>query len=52
MTVCLYHDELKNVLEGPTKQLRTSYEKGALINMALDISLQDFSNGEKACSGC
>ncbi|WP_047418905.1 peptidase M61 [Cellulophaga sp. Hel_I_12] len=39
----------KNVLEEPYKaNYGNVYEKGALINMALDISLRDLSNGEKS----
>ena len=38
----------KNVLEEPYKsQYANVYEKGALINMALDIQLRESSNGEK-----
>ncbi len=38
----------KNVLEEPYKaEYANVYEKGALINMALDISLRELSNGEK-----
>src|SRR5690606_10815271 len=38
----------KNVLEEPYKdQYANVYEKGALINMALDITLRDLSGGEK-----
>ena len=38
----------KNVLEEPYKgQYANVYEKGALINMALDITLRDLSHGEK-----
>ncbi|MCG2461523.1 peptidase M61 [Flavobacteriaceae bacterium F89] len=38
----------KNVLEEPYKdQYPNVYEKGALINMALDITLRDLSQGEK-----
>tara|TARA_R110002051_G_scaffold159536_4_gene230966 strand:- start:2297 stop:4165 length:1869 start_codon:yes stop_codon:yes gene_type:complete len=39
----------KNVLEEPYKaNYGNVYEKGALINMALDISLRELSNGEKS----
>ncbi|WP_394747395.1 M61 family metallopeptidase [Spongiimicrobium salis] len=39
----------KNVLEDPYKDnYNNVYEKGALINMALDITLRDLSNGEKS----
>jgi len=38
----------KNVLEEPYKaEYANVYEKGALINMALDITLRELSNGEK-----
>lgn len=38
----------KNILEEPYKENYANvYEKGALINMALDITLRDLSNGEK-----
>jgi predicted metalloprotease with PDZ domain len=38
----------KNVLEEPYKaEYGNVYEKGALINMALDIGLRELSNGEK-----
>jgi len=38
----------KNVLVEPYKgEYANVYEKGALINMALDISLRELSNGEK-----
>ncbi len=38
----------KNVLEEPYKdEYANVYEKGALINMALDIKLRELSNGEK-----
>lgn len=38
----------KNVLEEPYKEeYNNVYEKGALINMALDITLRELSNGEK-----
>lgn len=38
----------KNVLEEPYKnEYGNVYEKGALINMALDIRLRELSNGEK-----
>ncbi len=38
----------RNVLEEPYKEEYANvYEKGALINMALDISLRELSNGEK-----
>ncbi|MDC0008220.1 peptidase M61 [bacterium] len=49
-----YNDSLsftemsKNVLVEPYKaEYGNVYEKGALINMALDIELRDLSNGEK-----
>ncbi|QCX01256.1 peptidase M61 [Aggregatimonas sangjinii] len=49
-----YNDRLsftemsKNVLEEPYKdEYGNVYEKGALINMALDIRLRELSNGEK-----
>lgn len=39
----------KNILEEPYKENYANvYEKGALINMALDIALRDLSNGEKS----
>ncbi len=38
----------KNVLEEPYKENYANvYEKGALINMAIDIQLREWSNGEK-----
>ena len=38
----------KNILEEPyEKNYANVYEKGALINMALDITLRELSNGEK-----
>lgn len=38
----------KNILEAPYKENYANvYEKGTLINMALDITLRDLSNGEK-----
>ncbi len=38
----------KNILEEPYKENYANvYEKGALINMALDITLRDLSKGEK-----
>ena len=38
----------KNILENPYKDNYANvYEKGALINMALDITLRELSNGEK-----
>lgn len=38
----------KNILEDPYKDNYANvYEKGALINMALDITLRELSNGEK-----
>ena len=38
----------KNVLDEPYKaEYANVYEKGALINMALDITLRELSNGEK-----
>lgn len=38
----------RNVLEDPYKgNYANVYEKGALINMSLDIKLRDLSNGEK-----
>ncbi len=38
----------KNILEEPFKNSYANvYEKGALINMALDITLRELSNGEK-----
>lgn len=38
----------KNVLQEPYKaEYANVYEKGALINMALDITLRELSNGEK-----
>ncbi|MFK7813812.1 MAG: peptidase M61 [Maribacter sp.] len=38
----------KNVLEEPYKaEYANVYEKGTLINMALDITLRELSNGEK-----
>ena len=38
----------KNVLDEPFKaEYANVYEKGALINMALDISLRELSNGER-----
>merc|ERR1711969_437765 len=38
----------KNILEEPyEKNYANVYEKGALINMALDIELRSLSNGEK-----
>ena len=38
----------KNILENPYKaNYANVYEKGALINMVLDISLRELSNGEK-----
>ncbi|MEX0288887.1 MAG: peptidase M61 [Flavobacteriaceae bacterium] len=39
----------KNILEEPYKaNYANVYEKGALINMALDITLRELSNGEKS----
>lgn len=38
----------KNILEAPYKENYANvYEKGTLINLALDITLRDLSNGEK-----
>ena len=38
----------KNILEEPYKENYANvYEKGALINMALDINLRELSGGEK-----
>tara|TARA_R110002049_G_scaffold28018_3_gene96583 strand:+ start:194773 stop:196734 length:1962 start_codon:yes stop_codon:yes gene_type:complete len=38
----------KNILQEPyEKNYANVYEKGALINMALDITLRDLSNGER-----
>ncbi|WP_297702923.1 peptidase M61 [uncultured Eudoraea sp.] len=49
-----YDDEMsfttmsRNILEDPYKaNYANVYEKGALINMSLDIRLRDLSNGEK-----
>lgn len=49
-----YDDEMsftlmsKNILDAPYKDNYANvYEKGALINMALDITLREWSNGEK-----
>lgn len=50
----IYNDSMsfttmsRNVLENPYKQNYANvYEKGALINMSLDILLRELSNGEK-----